>query len=433
MHIGYASNNTRFSFWAFIEHGARQRARELGASIDTLPAATPAEQAEAVRELIGQSIDVLMLSPIDAGSPELLAGLQGARAAGIPIVTCESGLAAKADFAACDVRADLTRAAELATEHLLGQLGRGAKLAHLAGQGSTPRRNGFRLALSRSPGAEVVFEHEVDWTREHAAAVLGAALAQHPDIAAVFAHSDEMALGAVSALAAAGRAGSVLVSSVDAMPEALSALHAGALSATVSLAPHRIGWLACDAAAQLACGAAVPPLIEAPVTLVTPANLIDIALDQLVQLPQIVQALGDSNAIQRLLQQQVITSQRSVIRELSTPIVPISEGTLVLPLIGAIDTTRAQQITESLLAAIGEQRADTVIVDITGIPVVDTQVAHYLLQATQAARLLGAQVILVGITPEVAQTIVQLGIDLSSIVTCSTLREGLRFTSRLRR
>jgi anti-anti-sigma factor len=430
--VGYASNNTRFSFWAFVEHGARSRARELGMSIDTLPAAQPAEQAAAVHELIGQSVDVLIVSPIDARSSDLLAALQAARAARIPIMTCESGLAEKADFAACDVCADLARAAELATEHLLGRLGPAAKLAHLAGQSSAPRRDGFYQALSRYPGAEVVSEQVADWTREHAAAVFSAALADHPEIEAVFVHSDEMALGAVGAIAAAGRSGTVLVSSVDAMPEALSAMRAGAISATVSLAPHRIGRLACDTAAQLAAGAAVPPVIEAPVTLVTPENLLDVALEQLIQLPQIVQALGDSNAIQRQLQQQVINSQRSVIRELSSPIVPISEGALVLPLIGAIDSTRAQQITETLLEAIGEQRADTVIVDITGIPVVDTRVAHHLLQAAQAARLLGAQVILVGITPEVAQTIVQLGINMSSILTYSTLREGLRVVSHLR-
>ena len=133
--------------------------------------------------------------------------------------------------------------------------------------------------------------------------------------------------------------------------------------------------------------------------LVTRANLLDVALDELIQLPQIVQALGDSNAIQRQLQQQVISAQRNTIHELSTPIVPINDHILVLPLVGAIDATRAQQIMESMLGAIAQQRAHVLIVDVTGIAVVDTQVANYLLQSAQAAQLLGAHVILVGYRP----------------------------------
>jgi rsbT co-antagonist protein RsbR len=127
----------------------------------------------------------------------------------------------------------------------------------------------------------------------------------------------------------------------------------------------------------------------------------------------------------------VIGAQRNIIHELSTPIVPINDQILVLPLIGAIDATRAQQIMETMLEAIIQQRAQVLIVDITGIAAVDTQVANYLLQSAQAAQLLGARVILVGIAPEVAQTIVQLGIDLSSILTRSTLKDGLRLATAL--
>lgn len=126
-------------------------------------------------------------------------------------------------------------------------------------------------------------------------------------------------------------------------------------------------------------------------------------------------------------QAQELASQRDVIRELGVPIMPVHAGVLVLPLIGAIDSSRAVQIMETLLEAITHHQSDLVIIDITGVPTVDTSVANYLLQSARAANLVGAQIILVGIGAEVAQTIVQLGVDLSTIVTRANLQEGLTY------
>lgn len=123
----------------------------------------------------------------------------------------------------------------------------------------------------------------------------------------------------------------------------------------------------------------------------------------------------------------LLAAQESVMREISTPIMPIHEGVLVLPLVGAIDSNRAGTIIESLLESITAHQADVVIMDITGVPVIDTGIANYLLQAARAVRLLGSQVVLVGISPDIAQTIVQLGIDLSGIVTRSNLQSGIEF------
>jgi len=120
-----------------------------------------------------------------------------------------------------------------------------------------------------------------------------------------------------------------------------------------------------------------------------------------------------------------------VVQELSTPVVPIAEGILVLPLVGTVDSQRAQQIMDVLLSGITDRRARVVIIDITGVAVVDTSVANYLVQATQAVRLLGATCILVGITPEVAQTIVGLGVDLSKLLTRSDLQSGVEKALRL--
>ncbi len=114
------------------------------------------------------------------------------------------------------------------------------------------------------------------------------------------------------------------------------------------------------------------------------------------------------------------------VRALSSPILPVARGVIVLPLIGTIDTDRAEQILEALLSGISQHQAQTAIIDITGVPMVDTQVAAYLVRAIQAARLLGAEVILTGINPELAQTMVQLGMNARLLTTEANLASGLR-------
>ncbi|HWQ11425.1 MAG TPA: PAS domain S-box protein [Roseiflexaceae bacterium] len=127
------------------------------------------------------------------------------------------------------------------------------------------------------------------------------------------------------------------------------------------------------------------------------------------------------------LQEEVIRAQEAAIAELSTPLIPISEHAMVMPLIGSVDSRRAQQVIESLLDGIAHHGARVAILDITGMPVVDTQVANALVRAAQAVKLLGANVIITGIRPEVAQTLVSLGVDLSGIMTHGTLQSGIAF------
>ena len=129
-------------------------------------------------------------------------------------------------------------------------------------------------------------------------------------------------------------------------------------------------------------------------------------------------------------QQQIIQLQAAALRELFTPLIPISDDVVAMPLVGAVDTRRAQQVIEALLQGVAASRARIVILDITGVPVVDTQVANALLQAAQSVRLLGAQVLLTGIRPEVAQTLVGLGIDLGGLVTRATLQDGITYAMK---
>jgi PAS domain S-box-containing protein len=119
------------------------------------------------------------------------------------------------------------------------------------------------------------------------------------------------------------------------------------------------------------------------------------------------------------------------IRALSTPVLPVRERLLILPLIGVVDSTRALQLTEQLLGSIRTYRAKAVVIDITGVPIVDSRVANHLLQTVEAARLMGAVVIVTGISPEIAQTLVRIGIDLSRLTTRTDLMGGLEEAERM--
>ena len=126
----------------------------------------------------------------------------------------------------------------------------------------------------------------------------------------------------------------------------------------------------------------------------------------------------------------LIEQQRKAIEELSTPIIKIWERVLVLPLIGTLDTRRSQRLTESLLTDIAATQTKVTILDITGVPTVDSAVANHMLKTVAAVQLLGAECVITGIRPEVAQTMVHLGVDLSGVETLSTLAEGLKWAFR---
>jgi rsbT co-antagonist protein RsbR len=141
--------------------------------------------------------------------------------------------------------------------------------------------------------------------------------------------------------------------------------------------------------------------------------------------------IEEREKILREEREKVVRLQQEAIRELSTPVLQLREGLLILPIIGMIDTQRARQLTEALLRAIRANRARVVVMDITGVPAVDSKVANHLLQTVQAARLMGAAVIVTGLSAEVAQTLVAIGVDLSKLNTLSDLQSGIDEADRL--
>jgi rsbT co-antagonist protein RsbR len=129
--------------------------------------------------------------------------------------------------------------------------------------------------------------------------------------------------------------------------------------------------------------------------------------------------------------ERVIHEQQEAIRELSTPVLQLREHLLILPIIGVLDSSRARQLTEQLLGAIQEKRAKVVVIDITGVATIDRTVANHLVQTVEASRLMGASTILTGLSSDIAQTLVDLGVDLGMMKTVGDLQGGLVEAERL--
>src|SRR2546427_13035108 len=129
--------------------------------------------------------------------------------------------------------------------------------------------------------------------------------------------------------------------------------------------------------------------------------------------------------------ERVTGQQQEAIRDLSTPVSQVRDRLLILPIIGVIDPQRARQLTEQLLRGIRTNRAKVVVLDITGVPYIDSPVANHLVQTVEAARLLGATVIVPGLSPEIAQTLVNIGVDLGKMNTVGDLQGGIEEAERL--
>jgi anti-anti-sigma factor len=423
-HVGFAIGDTRHGAWAFMQQGAVAQAKQLGIRLTVISATTRAEQSSVVREFIDRRVDGLIISSLGDVEPDCEAG----HAAGIPVVTCEIGNTEKRPSVVCDVRQDLRTGARLVAQHLLQHLGEHDSILHLAAPDSRLRTEGFHEAVACTPTVRTV-EAMGNWMPLSNIAAVRAALTANSDIRAIFAHNDWMALDAVQAVEELGRTGEILIGGVDALPQAIQAIHERKMSATIDGAMQDTGSAAVKVMAQVLSNESVPPFIDMPARLITLENVTAAAVRQLTILPALIMALAESSLAQRQLQEETIASQRDIIQELSTPIIPINNQVLVMPLIGTIDSLRAQTIMSTMLQAIERSHAKVLLLDITGVSVIDTAVANYLLLSAQAARLLGVQVVLVGIKPEVAQTVVQLGIDLSSMVTKSTLQFGLEYAT----
>ncbi len=129
--------------------------------------------------------------------------------------------------------------------------------------------------------------------------------------------------------------------------------------------------------------------------------------------------------------ERTVSEQQEAIRELSTPVLRVRDGMLILPIVGLIDSQRARQLTSQLLSSIRQYRSKVAVLDITGVPNIDSAVANHLIQTVEASRLLGTTVILTGVSPEIAQTVVTIGVDLSMVRTVIDLQGGIELGEQL--
>ena len=157
----------------------------------------------------------------------------------------------------------------------------------------------------------------------------------------------------------------------------------------------------------------------------------DLLAEEMWQATELIDSLGllTSEAFQKT-REEIISRQQQEMLELSTPVVKLWDGVLALPMIGTLDSARTQVVMETLLERIVETGAEIAIIDITGVPTVDTLVAQHLIKTVTAARLMGADCIISGIRPQIAQTIVHLGVNLADVITKATLADAFAIALR---
>lgn len=427
--IGLTVCDLTLPFWFILRKAAEDKAVELGLKLSLARPARmdAAAQIETIEDLIRQKVDALIIVPVD--SQGIVPAVEKANRAGIPVIAADSEIFG--GQVACTVQTDNVRGAELAAEYIAERLGYKGKVINIQGlmatQTNLHRYKGLHNVLDRYPEIEIAFERGGSWIMEAGREAMAEALEVCPNADAVFAANDTLLLGALQSLKAARKQGQMIKVGFDALPQVMPLIRKGEVDASVRQFPSRMGAVAVEMAARILRGEDVPERVDTGVELITSENVMEAALEELEITATLIEDLVREREHREKLQQEIIEAQKQALRELSTPIVPITEDVIAMPLIGSIDTSRAQQIMEKLLESINHYGAEAVIIDITGVPVVDTKVADHLIQVTRAARLLGARCILVGISPEVAHTIVSLGVDLSGLITRSDLQSGIEY------
>ena len=243
--IGLSVSTLNNPFFVTLTDGAKEKAEELGATLTVVDAQDNAsKQASDVEDLIQQKVDLILINPVDSAA--VASAVESVNAAGIPVITIDRS--AEGGEVVTHIASDNVAGGVLAGEYLLELVGEGAKVAELEGvAGSSAARDrgeGFNTAVDGK--LEVVAKQTANFNRAEGLTVMENILQANPDIVGVFAHNDEMALGALEAIEAAGK--DIKVIGFDATDDAVAAVSAGTLSATVAQKPEEIGTKAVEAA-----------------------------------------------------------------------------------------------------------------------------------------------------------------------------------------
>lgn len=273
--IGFAISSFDNDFFVTLSDGAEAAADDAGVELIVSDAGgDAATQASQVEDFITQEVDVIMLNPVD--SDAIVASVEAANEAGIPVITVDRG--ATGGEVVSHIASDNVAGGRQAGEFLFEQIGGEGTVLELEGVAGTSaardRGAGFQEALDAASGIERLAKQTANFARDEGLTVAQNLLQANPDADGLFAHNDDMALGAVEAAAAAGRDDLVIVG-FDAAPDALQAIKDGTMAGTIAQQPDLMGQLAVETAVKVANGEDVEASIPVEITLVTADNVDD--------------------------------------------------------------------------------------------------------------------------------------------------------------
>ena len=267
--IGLSVSTLNNPFFVTLKEGAEAEAQKQGIEVTTVDAQNdPAKQTSDIEDLIQQGVDALVINPTDSAA--VVAAIESANSAGIPVITVDRS--AEGGEVVSHIASDNVAGGKMAAEFILEKLGNKGKLVELEGiPGSSAARErgeGFHSAVDGVAGVEVIAKQAADFDRAKGLTVMENILQGNKDIQAIFAHNDEMALGALEALASAG-VENVLVVGFDATDDAVKAVEEGRMAATVAQKPALIGEKGIATAASVVKGETVEKFIPVELELVT--------------------------------------------------------------------------------------------------------------------------------------------------------------------
>lgn len=267
--VGLSISTLSNPFFVTLQDGAQAAADNAGIKLEVRDAKDdPAKQVADIEDLVQKGVDVIIVNPTDGAA--VVAGIEAANNANIPVITVDRG--AEGGTVVTHIASDNVAGGKMAGEFILQQLNNQGKVVELEGIAGTSaardRGEGFNQAIQDVAGIEVVSRQPADFDRSKGMSVMENLLQSNSDIQAVFAHNDEMALGAVEAIAAAGLEG-IIVVGFDATDDAVQAVQDGKMAATVAQKPDLMGQIAVETAQKVANGEAVDAQLPVELELVT--------------------------------------------------------------------------------------------------------------------------------------------------------------------
>ncbi len=300
--IGLSCPSFKFTYWIMLAQAALDLAKELDIKLSVLPAVTAADQPIAIRRLVSQKVDALIIGPVAEDKPDITLAVEEALTANIPVITV--GTEFENVRVNCALSTDNFKGGELAAAYLIKQMKKRGKLVLLDAPCSLPRIQGFRKVIDGYRNCHIAFEANCNWSSELAAQAMREALAAHPDVKGVYAASDPTALAALDVIVQTGRTDKIVVVGFDGLPETCKMIYKGTMGATVDQMPFVIGRRAVEMALQILRGETVPPLVSFEPTLLTSDNVLEGIMGALDMMPRILHTLEDINEKQLWLQEE---------------------------------------------------------------------------------------------------------------------------------